>query len=87
MNIIDLLNVRKAKLLEKSGDIRKKLSEIVDESSFVELNAYSFYKNEFFGEDEDGLGVMVHGCRVVEVGGRDTALLCWLAEDDLRHFH
>ena len=37
--------------------------------------------------DEDGLGVMVHGCRVVEVGGRDTALLCWLAEDDLRHFH
>lgn len=58
MNIIDLLNVRKAKLLEKSGDIRKKLSEIVDESSFVELNAYSFYKNEFFGEDEDGLGVV-----------------------------
>lgn len=37
--------------------------------------------------DEDGIGVMTCGSRVVEVGGRDTALLCWLAEDDLRHFH
>ena len=34
--------------------------------------------------DEDGIGVMTHGCRVVEVGSRDTALLCWLAEDDSR---
>lgn len=37
--------------------------------------------------DEDGIGVMTCGSRVVEVGSRDTALLCWLAEDDLRHFH
>lgn len=37
--------------------------------------------------DQDGLGVMTHGRRVVETGGRDTALLCWLAEDDLGHSH
>ncbi|MCI9405366.1 MAG: hypothetical protein HFK04_00405 [Oscillospiraceae bacterium] len=37
--------------------------------------------------DQDGLGVMTHGRRVVEAGGRDTALLCWLAEDDLGHSH
>lgn len=37
--------------------------------------------------DQDGLGVMTHGCRVVETGGKDTSLLCWLAEDDLGHFH
>ena len=37
--------------------------------------------------DQDGLGVMTHGRRVVEAGGRDTSLLCWLAEDDLGHSH
>ena len=37
--------------------------------------------------DEEGLGVMTCGRRVVETGGRDTSLLCWLAEDDLEHPH
>ena len=31
---------------------------------------------------EHGLGVLVHGTRVVEVGGADTAFLLWIAEED-----
>ena len=58
MDIIELLNARKAKLFEASDDVRKKLSEIIDENSFVELSAYSFAKNEFYNEDVDGLGVV-----------------------------
>lgn len=58
MDIIELLNARKAKLFEASEDVRKKLSEIIDENSFVELSAYSFAKNEFYNEDVDGLGVV-----------------------------
>lgn len=58
MDIFELLNVRKAKLFEASDDVRKKLSEIIDEDSFVELGAYSFAKNEFYNEDVDGLGVV-----------------------------
>ena len=58
MNIIDTLNSRKEKLYNESADIRKKLSEIIDESSFVELNAFTFGKNEFYNEESTGLGVV-----------------------------
>lgn len=64
MNIIDVLNARKAKLFEASNDIRKKISEIIDENSFVELKAYSFAKNEFYNEDVDGLGVVTGYARI-----------------------
>jgi hypothetical protein len=33
-------------------------------------------------DDEHGLGVLMHGTRVVEVGGADTAILLWIAESD-----
>jgi hypothetical protein len=33
-------------------------------------------------EPEHGVGVLVHGTRVVEVGGADTAFLEWMAEKD-----
>jgi hypothetical protein len=33
---------------------------------------------------EHGLGVLMHGTRVVEIGGADTAILLWIAEDDAR---
>ena len=33
-------------------------------------------------DDEHGLGVLMHGTRVVEVGGADTAILLWIAERD-----
>ncbi len=58
MNIIDTLNSRKLKLHDASGDVRKKISEIIDDSSFVELGAFSFGKNEFYDEELEGLGVV-----------------------------
>ena len=58
MNIIDVLNSRKSKLNDASADIRKKISEIIDDSSFVELGAFSFGKNEFYDEELEGLGVV-----------------------------
>jgi hypothetical protein len=33
-------------------------------------------------EEEHGLGVLMHGTRVVQIGGADTALLLWLAKRD-----
>jgi hypothetical protein len=33
-------------------------------------------------DEEHGLGVLMHGTRVVEVGGADTAFLLWIAEQD-----
>ena len=31
---------------------------------------------------EQGLGVLMHGTRTVEIGGADTAILLWIAQDD-----
>ncbi|WP_052179124.1 hypothetical protein [Methylophilus sp. Q8] len=33
-------------------------------------------------DDEHGLGVLMHGTRTVEIGGADTAILLWIAEND-----
>ena len=33
-------------------------------------------------EEEHGLGVLMHGTRMVEVGFADTAILFWIAEED-----
>jgi hypothetical protein len=33
-------------------------------------------------DDEHGLGFMMHGDRVVDCGGADTAFLLWIAEQD-----
>jgi hypothetical protein len=35
-------------------------------------------------DQEHGLGVLMHGTRLVEVGGADTAVLLWLAERDAK---
>ncbi|MBR1867310.1 MAG: hypothetical protein IJ800_01875 [Clostridia bacterium] len=58
MNKIDLLNERRSKLLAVGEDIRKAISDIADENSFVELDAFSFSRNEFYGEDAEGEGVV-----------------------------
>jgi hypothetical protein len=34
-------------------------------------------------DEEHGLGVLMHGTRCVEVGGCDTAILLWIAKQDL----
>jgi hypothetical protein len=33
-------------------------------------------------DEEHGLGVLMHGTRVVKIGGADTAFLLWVAEQD-----
>lgn len=58
MNKVDLLKARKLKLFSASSDVRKKIEQVIDESSFVELDIYAFAKNDFLGENVDGLGVV-----------------------------
>lgn len=58
MDKIQLLQERKARLEELSKDIRAQIRTLVDEDSFVELSAFSFSKNEFYGEDAVGEGVV-----------------------------
>jgi hypothetical protein len=33
-------------------------------------------------DEEHGLGVLMHGTRLIEVGFADTAILLWIAERD-----
>ena len=58
MDKIGLLKTRKDALLSAGNDIRKKISALVDENSFVELDAFSFSRSEFYGEDVPGEGVV-----------------------------
>ncbi|MDO7852037.1 DUF6985 domain-containing protein [Hymenobacter convexus] len=45
--------------------------------------SYAGYTFACTWEDEHGLGAMMHGSRVVEIGGGDTAILEWIATKDL----
>ena len=54
MDKIQLLQERKAKIAEAGKEIRAQITSLVDEDSFVELSAFSFSKNEFYGEDAAG---------------------------------
>lgn len=58
MDKIHLLKSRREKLLGSGKEIRKQISALVDENSFVEFDAYSFSRNEFYGEDAEGEGVV-----------------------------
>ena len=58
MNKLQLLQERKAKIKEFSKAIRERINAVVDEESFVELSAFSFSKNDFYGEAVAGEGVV-----------------------------
>ena len=58
MDRIKLLQTRRTQLLDCGKAIRKKIADLVDESSFVELDSYSFSRNEFYGENAEGEGVV-----------------------------
>ena len=58
MDKIQLLQERKAQLAEAGKEIRSRINALVDEESFVELSAFSFSKNDFYGEDVAGEGVV-----------------------------
>ena len=58
MDKIQLLQERKAKIAEAGKEIRSQITSLVDEDSFDELSAFSFCKNEFYGGDAAGEGVV-----------------------------
>ena len=58
MNKIQLLEARKAAILEAGKEIREQISSLVDAESFVELSAFSFSKNSFCETDVAGEGVV-----------------------------
>lgn len=58
MDKIRLLQARKQQILNAGKEIRKEINKLTDEDSFVELSAFSFSKNDFYGEDAEGEGVV-----------------------------
>ena len=58
MDKLSLLKARNEEILAAGSEIRKKLAEIIDGDSFVESDSYSFSRNEFYGEDVPGEGVV-----------------------------
>ena len=58
MDKIQLLQERKAKIAEVGKEIRARIHTLIDEKSFVELSAFSFSKNDFYGEEAEGEGVV-----------------------------
>ena len=58
MDKISLLQQRKQNLLNAGKKVRKDISALIDEKSFVELSAFSFSKNDFYGDGAEGEGVV-----------------------------
>lgn len=58
MDKIKLLRTRRNEVLAAGSSIRKTVSALVDGDSFVELSGFSFSKNEFYGEEAPGEGVV-----------------------------
>lgn len=58
MDKISLLQERKARITEAGKELRAQIDALTDENSFVELSAFSFSKNDFYGEETDGEGVI-----------------------------
>lgn len=58
MDKLNLLASRKDELFQASKDVRNNVNELIDENSFVELDRYSFSKNEFYQADCQGEGVV-----------------------------
>ena len=58
MDKIQLLQERKAQVEAAGKDIRAQINALIDAESFVELAAFSFSKNDFYGETAQGEGVV-----------------------------
>lgn len=58
MDKIQLLKARKTEIIQAGKEIREDIAKIIDEDSFVELSAFSFSKNDFYGEEVAGEGVV-----------------------------
>lgn len=58
MDKIKLLQARKNQINEAGKKIRDQINTLIDKDSFVELSAFSFSKNQFYGENAEGEGVV-----------------------------
>lgn len=58
MDKIQLLQSRKQTLANAGKGIREEIAKIIDPESFVEFSTFSFSKNEFYGENAEGEGVV-----------------------------
>lgn len=58
MDKIQLLQSRKQKLEQAGKSIREDIAKIVDADSLVEFSSFSFSKNDFYGENAEGEGVI-----------------------------
>ena len=58
MDKIKLLQARKKQLIDAGKGIREEINALIDKDSFVELSAFSFSKNDFYGENAEGEGVV-----------------------------
>ncbi len=58
MDQMKRLRERKSVLKQASAGVRSEISALTDENSFVELAAFSFSKDYFYGEDAQGEGVV-----------------------------
>lgn len=58
MDKIKQLQARRQQLLDAGKNIREEINGLIDKDSFVELSAFSFSRNEFYGENAEGEGVV-----------------------------
>ncbi len=58
MDKIQLLQSRKEKIEEAGKAVRGEIAKIIDAESFVEFSSFSFSKNDFYGEEAEGEGVV-----------------------------
>ncbi|MCD8294241.1 MAG: hypothetical protein LUE27_03185 [Clostridia bacterium] len=58
MDKISLLLKRRQQVKDAGKAIRKDIQEIIDADSFIEFSSFSFSRNDFYGEDAQGEGVV-----------------------------
>lgn len=58
MDKINLLKSRRAEILAAGESVRKSIAELIDENSFVELAGFSYSRNDFYGAELAGEGVV-----------------------------
>ncbi|MFC5500226.1 DUF6985 domain-containing protein [Caenimonas terrae] len=79
---------------EEAGQYMPKVASVEDFRGLIGLHSVNVHPLQKDGmpyvgfelgctwDDEHGLGALMHGTRVVEIGGADAALLLWIAKRD-----
>ena len=56
MDKLRLLQTRKQQITDAGKNVRSDINELIDADSFVELSAFSFSKNDFYGDKAEEIG-------------------------------